>query len=97
MLRSTRAVYARQWSLVQGDPRAEAAYHRGLHKLTEIFRDCLAENLRDHLRPGNKQRALACAALLARESPKRLITEARRGFASPPLHDVVARELDAST
>ncbi|HEY0369793.1 MAG TPA: glycosyltransferase family A protein, partial [Chthoniobacterales bacterium] len=78
MLRSTRAVYARQWLLVQGDPAAEAAYLRGLNKLTEIFRDCLAENLRDHLRSGNTRRAIACAALLARESPRRLLIEAKR-------------------
>ncbi len=78
MLRSTRAVYARQWPLVQGDPAGEAAYHCGLHRLTEIFRDCLAENLRDHLRAGDTRRALACAALLARESPQRLVAEAQR-------------------
>ena len=80
MLRSTRAVYARQWPLVQGDAAGEAAYHRGLHKLTEIFRDCLAENLRGHLGAGNMRRALACAALLARESPERLLREVTLGF-----------------
>jgi glycosyltransferase involved in cell wall biosynthesis len=83
MLRSTRAVYARQGPLVRGNAESEAAYHRGLHKLTEIFRDCLAENLRDHLGAGRVRRALGCAALLARESPRRLFAEARRA-ASPP-------------
>jgi glycosyltransferase involved in cell wall biosynthesis len=78
MLRSMRAVYARQWPLVHGDAEGEAAYRRGLHRLTEIFRDCVAENLRDHLRMGDRRRALACAALLARESPRRLLAEARR-------------------
>ena len=78
MLRSTRAVYARQWQFVEGDPAGEAAFRRGLAKLTEIFRDCLAENVRDHLRAGNRRRALACGALLARESPRRLLTEAAR-------------------
>jgi GT2 family glycosyltransferase len=82
MLRSTRAVYARQWPLVQGHPAGEAAYHRGLHKLTEIFRDCLAENVRDQLRTGNRRRALACAALLAQESPERLLTEVKRALSS---------------
>jgi glycosyltransferase involved in cell wall biosynthesis len=47
MLRSMRAVYARQWPLVRGDPAAEAAFHRGLAQLTAIFTDCVAENLRD--------------------------------------------------
>jgi glycosyltransferase involved in cell wall biosynthesis len=84
MLRSMRAVYARQWPLVQADDAGEAAYHRGLHKLTEIFRDCLAENLRDHLRAGNKRRALSSAALLARESPQRLLAEARRRASDLP-------------
>ena len=76
MLQSTRAVYARQWQYVEGDPAGEAAFRRGLARLTEIFRDCLAENLRDALRGGNHRRALACAALLARESPRRLLAEA---------------------
>jgi GT2 family glycosyltransferase len=95
MLRSTRAVYARQWPLVQGDPAAEAAYHQGLHKLTEIFRDSLAENLRDHLRTGNSRRALASAALLARESPRRLMGEVRSAFTSTPSRPIGAEQADA--
>ena len=82
MLQSTRVVYARQWPVVQGNAHAEAAWHRGLTRLTEIFRDCLAENLRDHLRARNTRRALACGALLARESPRRLLAEVQRLFGS---------------
>ena len=71
MLRSTRAVYARQWSLVEGCPAAEAAYHRGLQRLTDIFLDCLAENVEDRLRAGDCTRALRSAGLLKAESPER--------------------------
>lgn len=78
MLESMRAVYARQWPLVQGDPAGEEAWHRGREKLTEIFRDCLAENLRDHVAAGAWRRALACIPLLARESPRRLRDELAR-------------------
>ena len=97
MLRSTRAVYARQWPLVQGDPEGEAAYHRGLHRLTEIFRDCLAENLRNYLRTGNTQRALPCAALLAQESPSRLADVARRGFEDAGVLEMARQELESKT
>jgi glycosyltransferase involved in cell wall biosynthesis len=76
MLRSTRAVYARQWPLVKGDPEAEAAYHCGLRKLTEIFRDCLTENLSGYLRTGKVRQALRCALNLGRESPLRFVAEA---------------------
>ena len=78
MLESMRAVYARQWPLVEGDPAGEAAWHLGREKLTEIFRDCLAENLRDHAAAGRWRRALECIPLLARESPRRLLDEAAR-------------------
>src|SRR3712207_2107314 len=67
MLHSTRRVYARQWPVVQGDPEGEACWRRGLSRLTEIFRDCAAENLRDQLRAGQTRRALASAVLLSRE------------------------------
>jgi glycosyltransferase involved in cell wall biosynthesis len=53
MLRSIRAVYDRQWPLVRGDARAEAAFRRGLTTLTDIFIDCLAENCADRLRAGS--------------------------------------------
>src|SRR5215213_1746381 len=49
MLRSIRTVYERQKPLVTGDPAAEAAYARGLAQLTEIFKDCLVENLVDRV------------------------------------------------
>jgi glycosyltransferase involved in cell wall biosynthesis len=75
MLRSVRAVYARQIALVQGDPVGEAAFQRGLAQLTEIFRDCLVENLRDRVRAGQWWRALRSASLLVRESPRRLGAE----------------------
>jgi glycosyltransferase involved in cell wall biosynthesis len=71
MLRSVRAVYARQWPLVQGDAEAEAAFHRGLARLTRIFLDCLVENVHDRLRAGNREGALRSARLLAGESPAR--------------------------
>jgi hypothetical protein len=78
MLRSMRAVYARQRPVVRGDPHAEAAYERGRARLTEIFRDCLAENVRDRARAREWRRALRAALLLARESPRRLAAEAAR-------------------
>jgi GT2 family glycosyltransferase len=71
MLHSIRAVYARQWPLVEGDPAAEAAYHRGLGRLTEIFLDCVVENIKDRLRSGDRARALRSARLLRAESPAR--------------------------
>ena len=78
MLRSIRVVYDRQWQLVQGDPAGEAAFRRGLTHLTEIFRDCLVENVEDRVRAGEWARALRSALLLARESPQRLLTAAAR-------------------
>jgi glycosyltransferase involved in cell wall biosynthesis len=87
MLHSMRAVYARQWPFVQGDPAGEAAFHRGRERLTEIFRDCLAENLRDDLRAGDTRRVVARAALLARESPRRLFAEVTRALSRAELRD----------
>jgi glycosyltransferase involved in cell wall biosynthesis len=78
MLRSIRIVYERQWPVVQGDAAAEAAFHRGLAQLTEIFRDSLVENLEDRMRAGKWRPALRSALLLARESPRRLVTAATR-------------------
>jgi glycosyltransferase involved in cell wall biosynthesis len=72
MLHSIRAVYARQWPLVHEDPDAEAAFHRGLQQLTEIFRDALVENIQDRIRSGDDARARHSARVLARESPARL-------------------------
>ena len=72
MLHSVRAVYTRQWPLVEGKAAAEAAFHRGLHLLTDIFLDCLVENMEDRIRAGDQQGALRSAQLLAEESPERL-------------------------
>jgi glycosyltransferase involved in cell wall biosynthesis len=71
MLHSIRAVYARQWRLVEGDPAAEAAYRRGLGLLTDIFLDCLVENIEDRLRAGSLAGALRSARLLKSESHER--------------------------
>ncbi len=71
MLHSIRAVYARQWLLVQGDAAGEAAYHRGLSLLTDIFLDCLLENVEDRMRRGELDRAFQSARLLMAESPAR--------------------------
>lgn len=80
MLRSIRIVYERQWPVVQGDAAAEAAFHRGLAQLTEIFRDCLIENVEDRMRARKWRPALRSALLLARESPRRLATALPRGL-----------------
>ena len=87
MLHSMRTVYARQWPLVRGDAAGEAAFHRGRDRLTEIFRDCLAENLRDDVRARNARRVVARAALLAQESPRRLFAEATRALGRTELRD----------
>jgi glycosyltransferase involved in cell wall biosynthesis len=71
MLNSIRSVYERQWPLVEGDPTAEAAYRRGLEFLTDIFLDCVVENIVDRLRSGDRTRALRSARLLQAEDPRR--------------------------
>jgi hypothetical protein len=71
MLNSIRAVYDRQWPIVQGNQEGEAAFHRGRQQLTEIFVDCLIENVEDRLRAGDRSGALRSARLLAAESPQR--------------------------
>ena len=71
MLHSMRRVYERQWPLVAGDGELERAFHAGLSRLTEIFLDCLVENVGDRLRAGEHDRALRSARLLSRESPDR--------------------------
>jgi glycosyltransferase involved in cell wall biosynthesis len=78
MLRSIRTVYERQWPAVQGDPDGEAAYERGLAQLTDIFKDCLVENLVDRVRASEWRRAFRTAMLLGSESPKRLGTAVGR-------------------
>jgi glycosyltransferase involved in cell wall biosynthesis len=72
MLRSVRTVYERQWPLVAGNPAGEEAFARGLHALTEIFQDCLVENVRDRLRAGHTDAARRAARILGDESPSRL-------------------------
>ena len=74
MLRSIRTVYARQLPLVSGSPEAEDAWHSGLARLTEIFTDCLVENLHDRVRAGKWRGAARSAVLLGRESPRRLLS-----------------------
>ncbi|MEN3337718.1 MAG: hypothetical protein V7647_1394 [Acidobacteriota bacterium] len=78
MLNSIRAVYDRQRPVVAGDPAAEAAFERGLSQLTEIFRDCLVENLVDRVRGGDWRRALRSARMLVAESPGRVLPALRR-------------------
>jgi hypothetical protein len=72
MLHSIRVVYERQREVVRGDPILEAAFRRGLEQLTAIFTDCLVENVGDRLRAREWRRAARSAALLARESPRKL-------------------------
>jgi glycosyltransferase involved in cell wall biosynthesis len=72
MLNSIRVVYDRQREVVRGDRVLEAAFERGLEQLTSIFQDCLVENVEDRLRTHQWRRAARAAALLARESPRRL-------------------------
>ena len=74
MLQSIREVYRREWPYVIGDERAERAFHHGLAQLTAIFADCLVENLEDRVRAREWRRAARSAAMLARESPRRLIS-----------------------
>jgi glycosyltransferase involved in cell wall biosynthesis len=78
MLRSVRAVYARQWPVVRGDAAAEAAFHRGLALLTGIFTDCLAENFADAVRARRWRRALRTGLLFARERGTRPVSDAAR-------------------
>jgi glycosyltransferase involved in cell wall biosynthesis len=82
MLHSIREVYAREWPLVRGDTALEAAFRRGLSQLTSIFTDCLVENVEDRMRAGEWRGAARAATLLARESPRRLLTLARRQCAN---------------
>jgi hypothetical protein len=80
MLHSIRVVYDRQREVVRGDPALEAAFQRGLDNLTDIFTDCLVENVQDRVRARQWRRAARSAALLARESPRRLAGLAGRAI-----------------
>jgi glycosyltransferase involved in cell wall biosynthesis len=82
MLHSIRVVYDRQREVVEGDLAGEAAFQRGLDRLTTIFTDCLVENVEDRLRAHQWKRAARSAALLARESPRRLAGLAGRALRS---------------
>jgi glycosyltransferase involved in cell wall biosynthesis len=82
MLHSIRVVYDRQREVVRGNPALEAAFERGLTRLTAIFTDCLVENVEDRLRARQWKRAARAAALLARENPGLLAGVARRSLRS---------------
>jgi len=71
MLESLRVVYDRQRSSVVGDPCAVAASEHGLHRLTDIFLDCIVENVQDRRRSGDHDGAAARARVLRREDPER--------------------------
>jgi glycosyltransferase involved in cell wall biosynthesis len=72
MLKSMRAVYARQRALVAGDAQAEAAFDLGRSRLTEIFIDCVCENVMDRIRARQWSRAFRAVGVLARENPSKL-------------------------
>jgi hypothetical protein len=78
MLHSIRVVYDRQRDVVRGNPALEAAFQRGLERLTAIFTDCLVENVEDRVRARQWKRAARAAALLVRENPRRLADLAGR-------------------
>ncbi len=78
MLRSVRAVYARQWPMVRGDAALEAAYRRGLDALTRIFVECLEENVRDRLQSGDLEAADRAARTLAAERLRQVETSTAR-------------------
>ena len=82
MLRSVRAVYARQWPLVKGNHTLERAFHRGLTQLVAIFQDCLVENITDRAHVGDWPGALGSLRVLARERPGRLLHAASRACRS---------------
>lgn len=72
MLNSVRAVYERQWPFVERDPLVRAAWEKGLRELTDIFLDCVVENVQDRLRAGNRAAAAPYVRFLAEHSPERL-------------------------
>jgi hypothetical protein len=74
MLRSIRAVYARQWPLVRGSEAGERAYQFGLSRLTDIFTDCLVENISDRIRARKWRPAARSVIVLGRERPGKLLT-----------------------
>jgi GT2 family glycosyltransferase len=85
MLHSVRTVYGRQWPIVRGNAELEAAYRQGLAALTEIFLDCVVENIQDRVRAGSHEAALRAARLLRAESPgrwRRLLDTGQAGSAA---------------
>ncbi len=78
MLRSVREVYRRQLPFVKGHEDLRRAYQKGLSTLTDIFRDCLAENFQDRAARSDWLRASRAARMLLWESPSRLFTELQR-------------------
>jgi glycosyltransferase involved in cell wall biosynthesis len=71
MLSSIRAVYARQRHVVEHDPAGLAAWQCGLRQLTDIFLNCLEENVRDRVRGRDQEGAFRSARMLAYERPER--------------------------
>ena len=78
MLRSIRAVYARQWPFVSESPSGRRAYASGLARLTDIFTDCLVENVGDRVRARNWRGATRSLITLARERPQKLLSAVRQ-------------------
>jgi hypothetical protein len=78
MLHSIRVVYDRQRDIVKGSRADENAWHAGLGRLTEIFVDCLVENIEDRVRARNWRGAARSARLLARENPRKLLATGTR-------------------
>ena len=74
MLRSIRAVYARQWPHVSGSETGRQGYRSGLARLTDIFTDCLVENIADRVGARNWRGAARSAITLARERPHKLLS-----------------------
>jgi glycosyltransferase involved in cell wall biosynthesis len=72
MLGSVRTVYEREWPIVERDAAARAAWKKGLRELTDIFLDCVVENVLDRLRTGDRAAATPYVRFLAEHSPARL-------------------------
>jgi len=58
-------------ALADERPAVRRAFDNGLAQLTEVFRDCLLENVKDRLCSGDAAGAQRASALLAAESPQR--------------------------
>jgi hypothetical protein len=71
MLESVRVVYDRQRPFVADDPCAVTAFDRGLQRLTDIFLDCMVENVHDRVRRCDDDGAIVSARVLRSEDPGR--------------------------